>query len=258
MHYSSFLKAELFVKNYVSKSLTSERRINVIEVGSKSYEEQDTFKSLFADHRYNYTGLDVEPGKNVDIVPKSGYVWSELADDTYDVAISGQTFEHNPFFWVTFCEMARILKPGGRLFVIAPGGGPVHRYPYDCWRFYPDAWGALCALSGMDLVETYFEKDSTASQISGGIWRDSSVIATKPTLSDPEMSVFNERLKNIVSPFKHFGFELGSNGTGEKIGPAFNEYFDKVSSNNPANSPFGRIKRMLRNLRGKGVGKIYA
>ncbi|WP_048710229.1 methyltransferase domain-containing protein [Microvirga massiliensis] len=97
-------------------------------------------------------------------MPKNGYVWFELSDDRYDVAISGQTFEHNPFFWVTFCEMARILKPGGVLFVIAPGGGRVHRFPYDCWRFYPDSWGALCTLSGMHLVETYFEKDSTAAQ----------------------------------------------------------------------------------------------
>jgi SAM-dependent methyltransferase len=118
------LKAEIFVRHYVSGRLNSGRKISVIEIGAKSYEAHDTFRSLFADPRYDYTGLDVEPGTNVDIVPKNGYVWSELADDHCDVAISGQTFEHNPFFWIRFCEMARILKPGGFLFVIAPGGGP--------------------------------------------------------------------------------------------------------------------------------------
>jgi SAM-dependent methyltransferase len=257
MHYSSFLKADLFVKNYVSHLLDGDRKVSVIEVGSKSYEEQDTFKSLFADLRYDYTGLDVEPGANVDIVPTSGYVWSELTDNSYDVALSGQTFEHNPFFWVTFCEMARILKPGGFLFVIAPGGGPVHRYPYDCWRFYPDSWGALCALSGMYLVETYFEKDFTASRVSGGIWRDSSVIAMKPKLSGTELSAFNERLRVIAVPFGDLDFELAENGNGEKIGAAFKEYRKKVLAGSGKNSLAGQLKRLRRNLRGKGVGSIY-
>lgn len=35
--------------------------------------------------------------------------------------------------------MARILEPGGTMLVVAPSAGIVHRYPFDCWRYYPDS-----------------------------------------------------------------------------------------------------------------------
>ena len=38
-----------------------------------------------------------------------------LADASYDLVYSGQTFEHAEFFWKTFAEMCRITKDGGLL-----------------------------------------------------------------------------------------------------------------------------------------------
>ena len=66
-----------------------------------------------------------------------------MADGHYDALISGQAFEHVKFFWLTWMEMVRTLKPGGFIFLIAPSRGPEHRYPVDCWRFYPDSYRAL-------------------------------------------------------------------------------------------------------------------
>jgi hypothetical protein len=39
--------------------------------------------------------------------------------------------------------MLRILRPSGLLYINAPSNGPYHRYPVDCWRFYPDSGLAL-------------------------------------------------------------------------------------------------------------------
>ncbi len=47
-----------------------------------------------------------------------------------------------------------MLTPDGLVAVIAPSGGYVHQYPLDCWRFYPDSWGALCAYVGLTLEES--------------------------------------------------------------------------------------------------------
>ena len=89
--------------------------------------------------KWEYSGLDVEKGPNVDIVVENPYDW-EIPDSSYDVVISGQAFEHIEFFWLTFLEMARVLKPQGLIILIAPSRGPQHRYPVDCWRFYPDGY----------------------------------------------------------------------------------------------------------------------
>lgn len=196
--------------------------MKVLEVGSKSYHAHDTFHSLFPSVMFDYIGLDISEGDNVNFVPKNIYVWDELPADQFDVAVSGQTFEHNPYFWATFCEMARVLKPGGLLFVVAPGGGAVHRYPYDCWRFYPDSWPALAALSGLTLLESYFECDTLGRAVRGGEWRDSAAIARKPVLPEAEAAAFNARLESLVAPYASMPFDLGASTP--SIGEAFTLY----------------------------------
>ncbi|MCA0425587.1 MAG: methyltransferase domain-containing protein [Proteobacteria bacterium] len=200
MHESSFEKARIFLEQYKSE-MPSDRPIKVLEVGSKSYHDQDTYRGLFPSPEYIYTGLDIEAGNNVDIVPANPFIWDEIATSSFDFCVSGQTFEHNPYFWVTFAEISRVLLPGGLTLIIAPGAGPVHRYPVDCWRFYPDSWAALCTLTEMELVECYFETDEM-SAIPGGKWRDSCVLARKPHLSEIELERSHKRLEKLVALFR--------------------------------------------------------
>ncbi|WP_222927026.1 methyltransferase domain-containing protein [Sphingomonas gilva] len=208
-----------FFRSYRGQFPTLEGKTRVLEVGSKSYREQDTYRSIVEDDREIYTGLDLEAGKNVDIVPSNPYVWEEIADASFDVCISGQTFEHNPFFWVTACEIARVLVPGGYTCIIAPGGGQVHRFPVDCYRYYPDSWAAIAALAGLEISEVYFETDEVALRVKGGRWRDSMLIARKPLQTDEAAA---RRRQQVVQPFKEgFGsFEA----IGHKYGPAVEDY----------------------------------
>jgi SAM-dependent methyltransferase len=60
-----------------------------------------------------------------------------------DVVVSSSCFEHSEFFWLLFNEILRILKPTGLLYINVPSNGSFHRYPVDCWRFYPDSGVAL-------------------------------------------------------------------------------------------------------------------
>jgi SAM-dependent methyltransferase len=76
-----------------------------------------------------------------------------LRANSVDVVVSGQTFEHVPFVWVSMIEIARVLRPCGHAFVTAPSRGHVHG-GQDCWRFYPDGMRALAAWSGLELRET--------------------------------------------------------------------------------------------------------
>lgn len=251
MHAASRLKAEYFLKHYGESLPGTDGRHEVLEIGSRSYESQDTYKPLFPSERFNYTGLDIEEGPNVDLVPAHNFLWNEIPDDTYDLCISGQTFEHNPFFWVTFAEIARVLTPGGFVCIIAPGAGPVHRYPFDCWRFYPDSWRSLCLLTGMILVEDYFEQDDMASVVPGGKWRDSAVIARKPVLEGVERDAFYAQLKKIVAPISEISFS--DIRMPDNIGPCFSDYENSML----ARYRTGSLKGITRHLFGRRLPRVF-
>jgi SAM-dependent methyltransferase len=192
VHESSFEKFRAFRNAYLDGS---ER---VLEVGSRTGSPTLTLRELFLPP-FQYVGLDIEPGKNVDIVVADPYQWSELATESFDVVISNQTFEHIAYPWITMAEMARVATPGGLVAVQTPSEGHLHRYPLDCWRFYPDAWRALCTYVGLDLVERYRERWSWRKTIPGPYWRDSQMIARKPKLDDSSRDAFYLRLDSIVS-----------------------------------------------------------
>ena len=222
MHTSAKIKAELFVKHYLQHLPRQDGQVRVLEVGSKSYLDQDTLRYLFTDAPFHYTGLDIEAGKNVDLVPADTFIWDELANESFDLVISSQTFEHNPYFWVTFAEMARVVSSNGLLLITAPGGGRVHRFPFDCWRFYPDSWQMLCDMAGIELLESHFENDSTAHIVPGGTWRDSSLIARKGEMKGPAAASFYDRLKSICAPFR--GLKLAEAKPDRSLGPCFAAY----------------------------------
>jgi len=136
---------------------------SVLDVGGANV--NGSYKPIFGD--CTYKSLDHQ---DADIVV-TGYDWP-IADATFDAVVSGQTFEHDPWFWVTMQNIARVLKPGGHAIVIAPSAGEVHRYPVDCYRFLPDAMGALASWAKLTLIETQSEKD--------GKWRDVGAVFQKP------------------------------------------------------------------------------
>jgi SAM-dependent methyltransferase len=175
VHDASLLKAQAFRDAY----LTAEAR--VLDVGSMSHLAQDSYRPIFAG--FDYVGLDIAEGPNVDVVPADPYSWTEIPSGSFDAVISGQTFEHNPFFWLTMAEMTRVLRPGGLAWVSAPSRGRVHRYPLDCWRFYPDAAAALTAYVGLELVESYVEPQRDRA-VKGAMWGDFVMVARRPMECD--------------------------------------------------------------------------
>lgn len=121
------------------------------------------YRPLFDAPRFRYVAVDLQAGPGVDVVLEDPYRLP-FADGSVDIVLSGQMLEHSEFFWLAFAEMMRVLKPDGYLFLIAPSAGPIHRYPVDCYRFYPDAYGALARYAGCHLLECWLDER--------GPWRD--------------------------------------------------------------------------------------
>jgi SAM-dependent methyltransferase len=136
MHQSAINSFITFQKNYLDPK---SERIKVVEIGSKSVNAN--IKNLL-NKNTDYRGLDIESGDNVDLVLKDPYKFP-IEDSSVDIVISISVFEHTEFFWLTYLEILRILKPSGLFFLNAPSNSKYHRHSTDNWRFYPDSIIAL-------------------------------------------------------------------------------------------------------------------
>lgn len=190
MHKTTYDKMLWFKNTY----LDSSKDLKILDIGSldttgKNY----NYKSIFDSPNWNYSGLDVIDGENVDILVDDIYNISEIEDNSYDVIISGQLFEQLKFFWITMSEIARILKPGGFCCIIAPSGGPKHgSLGHDCYRFYEDGMAALAKHVDFEILHV-----STNYSDEARPWCDSCLVAKKPN-SDVGDFVELENRINIV------------------------------------------------------------
>lgn len=129
----------------------------ILDVGSMDVNGSFRFKDLLFGSaseplfpECEYIGIDIEAGPNVDIVvPEYEY---PFPDDHFDCIISGSCLEHVRKPWKWMKEVARILKPGGKLCVIVPNEHPYHEHPWDCWRVYPEGLKALFEDFGLTVV----------------------------------------------------------------------------------------------------------
>ncbi len=177
MHTSSLEHVRGLVHQYLADR-TAEP-LAIVDIGS--YDVNGSYKQFFMHPAWRYTGVDLAAGPNVDVVLASPYRLP-LASFSADVIVSGQAFEHVEYFWLTWLEMARVLKPGGLIFLLAPSRGPEHRYPQDCWRFYPDGFRALAKYAGMELLQVGTDWQPHASEDSAP-WGDTVGVFRQPALS---------------------------------------------------------------------------
>ncbi len=168
----------------------------VLDVGSWSPGVLSA-RFVFPNDRFDYVGLDIVEGNNVDLVVTDPYKWDEIRDESFDAVVCISVYEHNPYFWLTTAEIARVLKVGGYACIIAPSSGGVHRYPLDCWRLYPDATAALAGYTGLEPIESYNERPRFRKVTFGQRWRDHMTILRKPCLDDP--AAFYTRLSAITA-----------------------------------------------------------
>lgn len=190
MHRSSTQHFEDLIRRHLAQYGPAK----VLDVGAMSL--NGAYRPLFDPQRWAYTGLDLGPGPNVDVVVEDPYDWP-LADESYDLVVSGQVFEHVEFFWLSILEIRRVLKPGGLAFLAVPSRGPQHRHPVDCWRFYPDGHAALAKWSGLELVEVNnpWQIDNAIDFDSMWEWGDCIGVFRKPACPSPE---FGQGLKVAV------------------------------------------------------------
>lgn len=104
---------------------------------------QKPFAHVFEHYQGSYRGLDVFPGKEVDIVYDGHNL--PLESESVDLVFSSSVFEHVENLAHTLREISRVLKPGGMMVSVTPFFNHVHASPYDYHRPTRYGWLSLIA-----------------------------------------------------------------------------------------------------------------
>ncbi len=155
MHSSSYENMRRCLKQHVrGEFFDAHDVVRVADIGGGDY--NGSYRHLFDHPKFEYQAVDIASTEGVDVV-MTAPDHIPFLDGSIDVLISGQMFEHCAAFWLVFAEMARVLAADGFMVVIVPSAGPIHRYPVDCYRFYPDSFHALARLSNLEVVKLFHD-----------------------------------------------------------------------------------------------------
>jgi len=130
----------------------------IYEFGSFQVELQEGFadlRPLFP--KMEYIGADLRFGAGVDVILDLHDI--ELPTESIGTCLIIDTLEHVEFPRIAIEEAYRILKPNGILILTSTMNFPIHDYPYDYWRFTPEAFKSLLVSFESVIVDTAGEKN---------------------------------------------------------------------------------------------------
>lgn len=199
MHTTAMKNADFFFKTYLGSEHKGKL---IVEIGSQDV--NGSIRSV-APVGMEYIGVDFVEGPGVDLVLQNPYKLP-FEDNSVDFFVSSSVFEHSEMFWLLFIEIIRVLKPDGLFYMNVPSNGQFHRYPVDCWRFYPDSgralakWARMCEYNTA-LLESYVSYQEVDA------WNDFVAVFVK------DETFASKYPRRIVHTHGHFynGMEYGLN-----------------------------------------------
>lgn len=200
MHPTAMSNCQMFFDTY-SNAFLKKDHVKVIDIGA-----QDINGSLrsIAHPSFEYIGVDFVDGKGVDVVLTDPY-HLPFESESADIILSSSCFEHSEMFWIVFLEILRVLKPHGLFYLNTPANGYFHRYPVDCWRFYPDSGRALIKWAKRNSINSALLESYTSDQ-RDDIWNDFVAIFLK---DESFINNYPKRILDTITDFRN-GLTYGS------------------------------------------------
>ncbi|MBN1996019.1 class I SAM-dependent methyltransferase [candidate division KSB1 bacterium] len=126
--------------NIVAETLPIQEPI--YEFGSLQVPGQEDWANLRPIFQgYHYIGVDMREGPGVDVVLNLHHI--DLPGQSVGTVLCLDTLEHVACPHLALQEIYRILKPSGMVVISSVMDLPIHDYPYDYWRFTPEAFKLL-------------------------------------------------------------------------------------------------------------------
>lgn len=166
MHPSAMNNGAIFFQRYL-QYVKSDSTLKVVDIGGQNV--NGSLREV-CPVGVEFVSVDFAQGNGVDLILNDPYKLP-FADSSIDAVVSSSCFEHSEMFWLLFIEVIRILKPNGLFYLNAPSNGSFHRYPVDCWRFFPDSGNALITWAQRNgynslLLESFISHQQT------NVWND--------------------------------------------------------------------------------------
>jgi SAM-dependent methyltransferase len=126
---------------------------SVLEIGSRN--RTGVVRKSLVPPSLQYTGFDIVPGQNVDVVGDAHFLSHYFPPNSFDVLFACSVFEHLLMPWKVVIELNRVMKSGGILMVTTHQTWPLHEEPWDFWRFSSHAWcGLFNRQTGFEVLES--------------------------------------------------------------------------------------------------------
>jgi SAM-dependent methyltransferase len=107
--------------------------LRILEIGSREVTGKSDARARFS--KAEYVGFDFYPGSNVDVVGDAHKLSQYFGDQRFDIIYSIAVFEHFAMPWVVAVEIAKLLKPGGIIFVETHLSHGSHERPWHFFQF---------------------------------------------------------------------------------------------------------------------------
>jgi len=102
----------------------------VLDIGGRI----QPYRPLFADRLHSYVALDLRRTHLTNVIGNAEQL--PFGAERFDLVICTQVLQYVPNPQTAIREMARVLKPGGHLFLSVPSACPTDAEE-ECWRFLP-------------------------------------------------------------------------------------------------------------------------
>ena len=141
----------IFVATSLAKEDIEGKR--VLEVGS--LDVNGSLRPLIEFYRpREYVGVDIAPGRGVDILCDIQDLTTKFGPDSFDIIISTELIEHVQDWRTAIHNIKAVCKNGGRILITTRSlGFPYHGYPSDYWRYEPDDMKYIFQDYSIDRIE---------------------------------------------------------------------------------------------------------
>lgn len=135
-----------------------ERAASEVEPGARVLDAgagEGPYAALFSHARY----VPVDDGRGDDrwdysrVAVAGDLLRLPFGDGSFDVVLSTETLEHLTEPGALLVEAARVLRPGGRLYLTAPQAFKEHQQPHDYFRFTRYGLRHLLERAGLEPVQ---------------------------------------------------------------------------------------------------------